>query len=412
MVDAYSNLLWLFYLMFTYSGQMASELSALHVFVRGGEYNAPFANDNPSVSANAIASLGAELQRAPEWKGYTITDLPDSDPDFSLKDGIAIYSPLSDRALSISGQKGLQVGDVIIGVNGESVMSVPDIHMLLRGMAGHSVRLEVLRLKSGEHEESVDKKNSEPLIAVPITADAAATVRYDAWVWKTRRAAQDLATKAGFSVGYIHLRDMTRNGADAFARDYYPDYDKDALILDVRHNGGGNIDSWILTVLQKRAWMFWGDRTGSRNGDLDWDEQFAFRGHVVVLIDEHTASDAEGVSRGISELKLGTLIGTRTWGGGIWLSSDNILVDGGIASAPEIGTFNARFGWGLGIEQHGVVPDIIVDNNPRLAYDGVDTQLVRAIAELKKQLDKEPIEKIEPPPSKPDMSFSMDDCPA
>ena len=68
------------------------------------------------------------------------------------------------------------------------------------------------------------------------------------------------------------------------------------------------------------------------NGGLGWDQQFAFRGHIVVLIDEKTSSDGEGVSRGISELGLGRLIGTRTWGGGIWLSSDNHLVDGGIAT--------------------------------------------------------------------------------
>lgn len=68
------------------------------------------------------------------------------------------------------------------------------------------------------------------------------------------------------------------------------------------------------------------------NGGLGWDQQFAFRGHIVALIDEKTSSDGEGVARGISELGLGRLIGTRTWGGGIWLASDNDLVDGGIAT--------------------------------------------------------------------------------
>ena len=208
------------------------------------------------------------------------------------------------------------------------------------------------------------------------------------------------------------MRDMVRNGADAFARNFFPDYDKQGLILDLRSNGGGNIDSWILDALQKKAWMFWGARTGIRTGDLDWDEQFAFRGHVVVLINEHTASDAEGVSRGISELGLGRLVGKRTWGGGIWLSSDNKLVDGGIASAPEIGTFNSNFGWGLGIEQQGVSPDVEVDNNPRTSFDGKDTQLERAIEELKSWLEQEPVAEPKPHGPKPNRAAPKENCPA
>lgn len=98
-----------------------------------------------------------------------------------------------------------------------------------------------------------------------------------------------------------------------------------------------------------------------------------------------------GFSRGISELGLGKLVGTRTWGGGIWLASDNKLVDGGIATAPEFGTYNNNFGWGLGIEQIGVEPDVAVDNNPRQSFDGKDEQLERAIALLQKTVRDYPV---------------------
>jgi tricorn protease len=111
----------------------------------------------------------------------------------------------------------------------------------------------------------------------------------------------------------------------------------------------------------------------------------------VVLLDENTSSDGEGFSRGVSELNLGKLVGKRTWGGGIWLSFDNRLVDGGIASAPEIGTYNNKFGWGMGIEQIGVEPDYEVENNPRMFYDGKDVQLEKAIEILHDWLKKEPI---------------------
>ena len=290
--------------------QMASEVSALHVFVYGGEYNTPLLN-NPAKDAHVPASFGIASQRSAEWKGYVITSLPELDPDFGLEAKVGIYSPLSHRTLRMSGQKGLKVGDVIVGVNGESVMLAPDIHFLLRGLAHESVRLDVLRL--ADSKDATESK-PEPIIAVPI--EDPGDLLYSAWEWKTRQLAKDLATNNGFSVGYIHLRSMGNEDSDAFYRHFFPDYDKEALIVDVRHNRGGNIDWWLLDVLQRKAWMYWQGRSqNATTGGLGWDEQFAFRGHIVVLIDEKTASDGEGFSRGMSELGLGRLIGTRTWGG-------------------------------------------------------------------------------------------------
>jgi tricorn protease len=169
----------------------------------------------------------------------------------------------------------------------------------------------------------------------------------------------------------------------------------------------------VLDVLQRKPWMYWQSRAfNPSNGGLGWDEHFAFRGHIVVLLDEKTSSDGEGVSRGISELGLGKLIGTRTWGGGIWLASDNHLVDGGIATAPEIGTYNEHFEWGLHIEQMGVDPDIIVDNDPHETFTGKDRQLERAIEELKKWLDEEPVVLPTPPEKKKDMTMGERECKA
>ena len=318
--------------------QMASELSALHVFVYGGEYNDPMHGDIDLQLANDVASFGAELIFSPEWKGFEIMSIPEIDPDFNTIDGgQAVYSPLDDHTMALSGQKGLKAGDVIVGVNGESVMRVPDINMLFRGLAGRSTRLEVLRLASGNYTGAGGEAGgvkAEAVIAVPLSSSGADDLRYSAWEWKTGKLAKALAKQEGFTVGYVHLQSMSGPQAeDAFARGFFPDYNKDAFILDVRHNRGGNIDSWVLSVLQRKPWMYWQSRDfNPSNGGLGWDEHYAFRGHLVVLIDEKTSSDGEGVARGISELGLGKLVGTRTWGGGIWLSSDNHLVDGGIAT--------------------------------------------------------------------------------
>jgi tricorn protease len=404
--------------------QMAAELSALHVFVYGGEYNSPNHEDKKLEFANDVASLGVSLKRTPEWNGYTIMSIPEVDPDFSkLDQATAIYSPLSEQSLRLSGQRGLQVGDVIVGVNGESVMAVPDIHMLLRGKAKKSVRLDVLRLASGfatgSNESNTEEATEipqvapvEPVVAVPLEPDAASDLLYYAWEWKTEQLAQDLAAKAGITIGYVHLQDMSGPEAeDAFARAFFPNYRKQGFIFDVRHNRGGNIDAWVLDYLQRKPWMYWKSRAFNvTNGGLGWDEHFAFRGHVVVLLDERTSSDGEGVSRGIKELGLGRLIGTRTWGGGIWLASDNKLVDGGIATAPEIGTYNEHLDWGLNIEQMGVDPDIVVDNDPHETFTGTDRQLERAIAELKKWLDEEPVIVPVAPEKTKDMTMGDREC--
>ena len=233
--------------------QMASELSALHVFVYGGEYPSPTHEDKKLEYVNDVGGLGAALKRTPEWKGYKVMSIPRPDPDFTMIDqSTTIYSPLSHQALRLSGQRGLEVGDVIVGVNGESVMSVPDIHMLLRGTAGKSIRLDVLRLASGpdtssnetvtEEKETAkdgDEVPVDPLITVPLDSDASSDLLYHAWEWKTEKLAHELAAKAGISIGYVHLQDMSGPEAeDAFARGFFPNYQKQGFILDLRHNRG------------------------------------------------------------------------------------------------------------------------------------------------------------------------------
>lgn len=115
---------------------------------------------------------------------------------------------------------------------------------------------------------------------------------------------------------------------------------------------------------------------------------YAFRGHIVVLCNRRTASDGEAFTEGIRRLKLGKIIGTRTWGGEIWLSMNNRLVDKGIASAAQIGVYGPERKWL--IEGHGVEPDIVVDNLPHATFKGRDSQLDAAIKYLKKRIREEP----------------------
>ncbi|KAL7550866.1 hypothetical protein ACHAWF_014071 [Thalassiosira exigua] len=242
---------------------MIGELSALHAFVYGGEYDLPSHGDKDLEAINDVASLGAILQRSVEKRGYLVVKIMTRDLDMGLIDHKPMYSPLSDDVLKISGQAGLLPGDVILALNGENLLDVADIHMLLRGTAGKSVRLDVLRMKSTSKfrtlQESKQKLIPEPLIVVPLKAEESKDLAYASWEWKTRESVKSLSATAGFSCGYAHIKSMSGAPAmDSFVRGFYPDFDKEALIIDVRHNTGGNIDSVRTFAFVSQVYVFCG----------------------------------------------------------------------------------------------------------------------------------------------------------
>jgi tricorn protease len=342
-------------------------LSALHTFVYGGE-------KRESPDDIAPASLGARLEKNPDLGGYVIGHIFRGDPDYPDQ-----QSPLSQPHLRI------KEGDVITRVNGTDVLSVDHISRLLDRKEGQEARLT---LKDGEGKP-YDQ------IVKPVSMSADAGLRYNEWEY-TRRL--EVEKKSDNRIGYFHLRAMGGDNFQEFVKGYYPVFNREGLIIDVRNNRGGNIDSWILNRLLRKAWFFWQSRAGSPY----WNMQYAFRGHIVVLCNESTASDGEAFAEGIKQLRLGEVIGTRTWGGEIWLSSSNRLVDNGIATASEMGVYTADGKWI--IEGHGVDPNQVVDNLPCATFSGKDAQLEAAISFLQKKMKDEPVT-IPPFPPMPDKSF-------
>ncbi|MBN82834.1 MAG: protease, partial [Planctomycetaceae bacterium] len=229
---------------------------------------------------------------------------------------------------------------------------------------------------------------SRQVLVKPIGPDRAANLRYDEWEYSRRL---EVDKQGDGKLGYIHLRAMSSADIAQWTRHYYPVFHRQGLILDVRHNRGGNIDSWILEKLLRKAWFYWKPRVGAPY----WNMQYAFRGHMVVLCNERTASDGEAFAEGFRRLKLGPLIGTRTWGGEIWLSINNRLVDQGYASAAQTAVYGPERKWL--IEGHGVDPDIVVDNLPHATFQGHDAQLQAAISHLLKRIEEDPVEVPDPP---------------
>ncbi|MCC6396198.1 MAG: PDZ domain-containing protein, partial [Bacteroidetes bacterium] len=322
-----------------------------------------------------IATLGAQLNRDEAAGGYRITHIYESDPDY-----LEVASPLAKPGI------GVAEGDVILAINGSSTLSVPSTEILLRNQAGQQVLLRV---------RSADGKKESDVIVTPISLDDETNLRYTEWEY-TRRLRVEQAGKG--DLGYVHLRAMGGGNYTEWVKNFYPVFDRKGLIIDVRHNRGGNIDSWILEKLLRRAWFYWQGRVGKPT----WNMQHAFRGHMVVLCNERTASDGEAFAEGFRRLGLGKVIGTRTWGGEIWLSSSNVLVDRGIATAAETGVFGPEGEWL--IEGRGVEPDIVVDNLPHATFSGQDAQLDAAVKHLQQLLKEKPIPDPQAP-KYPDKSF-------
>jgi tricorn protease len=236
------------------------------------------------------------------------------------------------------------------------------------------------------------------VLVAPVSENDERNLRYNEWEY-SRRLKVD-ADSHGHT-GYVHLRAMGSNDIAQWARDFYPVFDRQGLIIDVRHNGGGNIDSWILAKLLRKAWFYWQPRVGNPY----WNMQYAFRGHIVVLCDENTGSDGEAFTEGIRRLGLGEIIGTRTWGGEIWLSASNVLADEGIATAAEMGVYGPEGKWL--IEGYGVDPDIVVDNLPHATFAGSDAQLDAATKYLEDEIRKD-LRPVPPPPPYPNKAFKYE----
>ncbi|RNC91813.1 MAG: protease [Allomuricauda sp.] len=345
-------------------GRFVGELSALHTSVRGGDTR----SDNKQI---AVASLGAEVSRDASNGGFRIDYIYKVDPDYPDE-----KSPLDDPYL------GIKEGDVITQVNGRDALSALDLGELIRNQAGKQVRL---RLKRGD--------TSRDVIVKPTGNEFA--LRYRDWEYGNRLKVENDSEQ---QIGYLHLRAMGSRDISQFYREFYPVFNRKGLIVDVRYNWGGNIDSFILEKLLRKAWMYW----KGRSGETYWNMPYSFRGHIVVLVNENTYSDGEAFADGFRRLGLGTTIGTRTWGGEIWLNSANRLTDNGLARAPMFGVYGPEGEWL--IEGHGFVPDIELDNLPHETFKGKDAQLDAAVDLLLKKIAEDPRD-VPRVPAYPDKSF-------
>ena len=208
------------------------------------------------------------------------------------------------------------------------------------------------------------------------------SLREKAWIDHNREVVDRLS---GGKVAYIYLSDMEALGMEQFVRQFYSQLNKEALIIDDRWNGGGFIDQILLERLRR---ILIGMTTNRIGGTQTLPQQLIM-GPKVTLINQYSASDGDIFPYYFRKYGLGKLIGQRTWGGvrgirGMWP-----LRDGGYITIPEESIYGLHSEWI--IENHGVKPDIEVENTPEELLSGHDRQLETAVMYLKDQLEKHPV---------------------
>lgn len=317
--------------------ELLGELGTSHAYVGFGSYR-----KNPKYSQGF---LGADW----EWKGrgYGCTSLPVGDAWNNQAS-----SPLRQTDFAVP------ENSLLVAINGQRLHPSVPPGALMVNLGGQEVELTFLEPEGGEQRVNVKTLASER------------KARYRDWV-SGKRAQVHQAT-AG-RVGYIHVPDMGNEGYTEFHRAYLAELDREALMVDVRFNGGGNVSGLLLQKLLRRRLGYTIPRWGS---PVPYPHDSP-RGPLLAITNEHAGSDGDIFSHAFKQLKLGPLIGRRTWGGVIGIYPQHQLADGTTTTQPEFSFFFDDVGWRL--ENHGTEPDIEVDVAPADYFAGRDTQLERAI---------------------------------
>ena len=339
-------------------GEMIGELNVGHAYYwDSGEFA-------PTVS---IGMLGCDF--ALEDGAYRISHIVEADPWDT--DG---RGPLSQPGTDV------KVGDYLLAVNGVPLDPAKDPWAAFQGLAGRMVTLTVSeKAKLGDDARTV----------VVELLEGERDLRYRAWVSANRAY---VAERSGGRVGYIHVPDTGDQGQNELVRQFLSQMQKDALIVDERWNGGGQIPTRFIELLNRPVTNYWIARDSDEV--MPWPPD-SHQGPKCMLINGAAGSGGDHFPYLFRLMKLGKLIGTRTWGGLVAMGGGPPLIDGATVTAPVFAFVDLDGTWG--IEGHGVDPDIEVVDDPALMLDGKDPQLDAAIDLMLNEIAARPYS----PPTKP-----------
>ena len=345
--------------------EMQGELGTSHAYEMGGDYR-----PEPHYGQGF---LGADLRCEPDLGSWVVT-------------GIARGDVWDEEASSPLARPGVDVrpGDRLVAIGGRRVGADLSPQELLVNLAGNDV---VVTFAPREAAQEGHEAPAERAFTVELLRDET-PARYRDWVEANRRQVHEAT---GGHVGYVHIPDMGAKGYAEFHRGYLAEVDREGLIIDARFNRGGHVSPLLLAKLARRRLGY----DVSRWAEPTPYPPESILGPMVALTNENAGSDGDMFSHAFKLMKLGPVIGTRTWGGVIGIWPRDPLIDGTITTQPEFSFWFEDVGWG--IENYGTDPDIEVEIRPQDYVAGRDPQLERAIEEIQQRLTANP-------PVRPDFS--------
>jgi tricorn protease len=361
--DDFTDLMW----------EVVAELGTSHCYILKAGSD-PGADPGPA----AVGQLGADISRdgAGRWVIDRVLPGESSDP--------RARSPLAAPGVVV------RSGDELVAVDGRPLDPVHGPRPLLAGTIGKPVELTVLASGGRPPQTPLYGGAARPpvppgpaaarrVVVVPLRDER--RLRYQDWVAGRRRLVRELGEGR---LGYLHIPNMVGEGWADFHRDLRTEMRFDALVMDVRGNGGGHISQLVVEKLARRV-IGWDAVRWMRPVPYPEDGR---RGPVVTLVDEFAGSDADIVTAAIKLLDLGPVVGTRTWGGVIGYDDYHELVDGTRMTMPRLAFSFDEYGWG--VENYGVDPDVEVLIAPDDWAAGRDPQLETAVRLALEALEKQP----------------------
>ncbi len=284
-----------------------------------------------------------------------------------------LRSPLTEPGINV------KAGEFLLAVEGNDIKYPDNIYKYFENTAGKIVELTIGSDSAGTKTRVVK--------VVPLTRDF--SLRNRDWVEKNLAYVTE---KTGGRVAYVYVPNTAGRGHTYFKRYFYPQTNREAIIVDERFNGGGSVADYYIDMLKKNYVCSWAYRYGSDQ----ISPSSAIFGPKVLLINEMAGSGGDLFPWMWRQAGLGKMIGTRTWGGLVGVLGFPVLMDGGWITAPNVGFWTEKDGFA--VENEGVAPDIKVEQTPKLLIEGKDPQLDRAIEEIMKELKKNPPVKHKRPP--------------
>ena len=346
---------------FTYlSNEMLGEVQVGHMFVNGPR--------SPS-SAPKPGLLGADY--AIEHNRYRFAKIYNGEN----------WTPSLIAPLTLPGINIVE-GDYLLAINGRELHGTDNVDSFLDGAAG---RQTVLRVG-----KNADGSGARDVTVVPTASEYG--LRNLDWINGNRRKVDALS---GGKIAYVYMPNTAGAGYTNFNRYFYAQLDKQGLILDERYNQGGFIADYIVSVLGQKHLS----NAIERDGKPVHDPQGAIFGPKAMIINQSAGSGGDAMPWYFRKAALGTLVGTRTWGGLVGIGGYPTLIDGGSVTAPRYAIYGLDGEWE--VEGHGIPPDVAVEELPKDVAAGHDAQLERAVAVVMQQLKEHPVP-VSPVPAYPD----------